>query len=204
MNILERVQALLTEVKGLDREDRRQVVNAISRALPGVLGVTEPVGAVQWVPTKEIVRNEYNPNRVAPPEMRLLRHSMLEDGITMPVVVYHDKEQGRFEIVDGFHRDSLIKQDSELRARTGGLTPVSIIDKPLEERMASTVRHNRARGEHQVEAMSTLIRSMREAGWADHKIGVAMGMSADEVLRLKQVTGLAALFANEEFSKSWE
>jgi len=200
---IETIAAVLADAERLPLEQRVEIANALSAALPRFLGLQEPVCAVQWVPAESVVGNTYNPNRVAPPEMRLLTLSMQEDGITMPVVVYREKD-GRHTIVDGFHRTTVIKTDPVMRERTRGYIPVSVIDKPAENRMASTVRHNRARGEHGVEAMSNIVAQMREAGWTDAKIGRAMGMSADEVLRLQQITGLAALFAGQEFSRSWE
>jgi len=162
-----------------------------------------PVYNIKAIPVEKLRANEYNPNSVAPPEMELLYRSIKEDGYTMPVVVYYRKSEDVYEIVDGFHRYSIMLKYPDIYEREKGLLPCSIIEKPISERMASTIRHNRARGSHSVDLMSNIVAELVEMGKSDNWISKHLGMSVDEILRLKQVTGLATLFKNEEFSKSW-
>lgn len=163
-----------------------------------------PVYNVKAIPIDKIKANNYNPNKVAPPEMRLLEISIWEDGFTQPIVCYYDKANDEYIVVDGFHRYSTMLNSDRIRTREKGLMPVVVIDKELGERMASTIRHNRARGSHSVDLMSNIVTELLEMGKSDSWICRNIGMSADELLRLKQITGLAALFRDEEFSKSWE
>ena len=162
-----------------------------------------PVYNVRAIPVEKLRANEYNPNKVAPPEMELLYRSIKEDGYTMPIVVYHRKEDDVYEIVDGFHRYSIILKYKDIYERENGLLPCSVIEKPIGERMASTIRHNRARGSHNIDLMSNIVAELVELGKSDHWISRYLGMSIDEILRLKQVTGIASLFKDQEFSKSW-
>ncbi len=163
-----------------------------------------PVYAIKAVPVEKITPNDYNPNTVAPPEMKLLYDSIKADGYTMPIVCYYEQEKDRYIIVDGFHRYRIIKEYPDIYEREGGLLPVSIIDKPIDQRMASTIRHNRARGSHDVDLMSNIVKELHEIGRSDEWIAKHLGMDKDEVLRLKQITGLAALFKDYEFGQSWE
>lgn len=163
-----------------------------------------PVYSVKEVPLEKIQANAYNPNSVAPPEMKLLELSIWEDGYTMPVVCYYLEEKDTYEIVDGYHRYTVLKTSKRIHDRENGMLPVVVIDKPIGERMASTIRHNRARGSHDVNLMSNIVSELVECGKTDQWILKHIGMSADELLRLKQVTGLAALFKDRDFSKSWE
>lgn len=158
-----------------------------------------PVMKVKMIPMNKIVANDYNPNKVAPPEMKLLRKSIEEDGYTMPIVVYHDKDNDSYIIVDGFHRYRCAKEYFNLTE-----IPATIINKDITNRMASTIRHNRARGTHQIKSMSDIVLSLINQGWDDWKIAQHLGMDAEEVLRLKQITGLKQAFSNHEFSKSWD
>lgn len=162
-----------------------------------------PVYNVVAVPLEKIQANAYNPNQVAPPEMKLLELSIWEDGYTMPIVCYYDADKDMYEIVDGYHRYTTMKTSKRIRERENGMLPVVVIDKPIENRMASTIRHNRARGAHDVELMSNIVAELVESGMSDAWIMKHIGMDADELLRLKQITGLAELFKDEEFSKSW-
>ncbi|MFQ8724980.1 MAG: IbrB-like domain-containing protein [Veillonella sp.] len=162
-----------------------------------------PVYNIIAVPIEKIRANEYNPNSVAPAEMKLLYDSIKEDGYTMPIVCYYDKDADMYEIVDGFHRYSIMLKYKNIREREGGRLPVSVIDKPISGRMASTIRHNRARGSHNVDLMSNIVAELVKMGLSNDWIGKHLGMDADEVIRLKQITGLAALFKDREFSKSW-
>lgn len=163
-----------------------------------------PVYNVKAIPIDKIKANNYNPNKVAPPEMRLLEISIWEDGFTQPIVCYFDKDNDEYIVVDGFHRYTTMITSDRIRIREGGLMPVVVINKELGERMASTIRHNRARGSHSVDLMSNIVTELLEMGKSDSWICRNIGMSADELLRLKQITGLATLFRDEEFSKSWE
>jgi ParB-like chromosome segregation protein Spo0J len=162
-----------------------------------------PVYNVRAIPVEKLRANEYNPNSVAPPEMKLLYDSIKEDGYTMPIVVYHDKKSDMYEIVDGFHRYSIMLQYPDIYEREHGMLPCSVIEKPISERMASTIRHNRARGSHNVDLMSNIIAELVDMGKTDAWIAQHLGKSMDEILRLKQITGLAGLFEDQEFSKSW-
>jgi len=166
--------------------------------------VTSPVYNVRAVPVEKIRANAYNPNSVAPPEMKLLERSIWEDGYTQPVVAYHLPEEDAYEIVDGFHRYTVMLTSKRIRDREKGLLPVVTIDKPLSDRMASTIRHNRARGSHSIELMTNIVAELAEAGMSDAWVMKHIGMDADELLRLKQISGLAALFADREFSKALE
>lgn len=163
-----------------------------------------PVYNVKAIPIEKIVANTYNPNAVAPPEMKLLYDSIKEDGYTMPIVCYYDKESDHYVIVDGFHRYRVMMEHSDIRERERGMIPVSVIDKPIDHRMASTIRHNRARGSHNVDLMSNIVKELHELGRSDMWISKHLGMDKDEILRLKQITGLAALFKDVEFGRAWK
>lgn len=156
------------------------------------------------VPVEKVEANTYNPNTVAPPEMDLLYDSIKEDGYTMPIVCYYDGARDVYVIVDGFHRYRVMLEHKDIYEREKGLLPVSVIDKPLDGRMASTIRHNRARGNHDVDLMSNIVRELHELGRSDAWISRHLGMDRDEILRLKQITGLAALFKDIKFGKAWE
>lgn len=168
------------------------------------MAFVSPVYNVIRVPVEKIRANEYNPNKVARPEMELLYQSIKEDGYTMPIVCYYHAEDDMYEIVDGFHRYTIILRHKDIFEREGGCLPVSVIDKPISERMASTIRHNRARGTHNIDLMSNIVAELVEMGKSDAWIARHLGMDVDEILRLKQITGLAALFADKEFSRAWE
>ncbi len=163
-----------------------------------------PVYNVLRIPIDKVKANDYNPNSVAPPEMALLETSIWEDGYTQPVVTYYDKENDIYIVVDGFHRYLTLKNSKRIFEREQGYLPVVVIDKAIGDRMASTIRHNRARGSHNIELMSTIVSELVEMGKGDRWICEHIGMSADELLRLKQITGVAALFANRDFSDSWD
>lgn len=163
-----------------------------------------PVYGVRRVPIDKVRANEYNPNRVAPPEMRLLYDSIKQDGYTMPIVCYYNEKDDMYEIVDGFHRYTVMLQHQDIYDREHGMLPVSVIDKPIDERMASTIRHNRARGTHDVDLMSNIVAELHKIGRSDAWLAKHLGMDQDEILRLKQITGLADAFKDHEFSRSWE
>ena len=163
-----------------------------------------PVYNVKRVPVEKIRANSYNPNAVAPPEMKLLYKSILEDGYTMPIVCYYIPEDDVFEIVDGFHRYRTILEHRDIYDREGGCLPVVTIDKDISNRMASTIRHNRARGTHSIELMTSIVAELVDSGMSDGWIMKNIGMDAEELLRLKQISGLSSLFRDQEFSRSWE
>lgn len=160
-----------------------------------------PVYNVQAVPIEKIQANSYNPNSVAPPEMKLLYQSIKEDGYTMPIVCYYLEEEDKYEIVDGFHRYTVMIKHKDIYQRENGMMPVVVIEKEISNRMASTIRHNRARGSHSIELMQNIIAELVESGMSDAWIMKNIGMDADELLRLKQLTGLQELFRGKEFSK---
>jgi len=168
------------------------------------LSFVSPVYGVISVPISKIVPNSYNPNAVAPPELKLLYDSIKEDGYTMPVVCYYDADNDKYIIVDGFHRYRIMLDYPDIYERENGMLPVSVIDKPIDHRMASTIRHNRARGSHDVELMSNIISELHELGRSDTWISKHLGMDKDEILRLKQITGLAALFKDVKFGLAWK
>ena len=161
--------------------------------------ITFPVLDVKMVDINKVVANDYNPNKVAPPEMKLLKHSIEEDGYTQPIVAYYDKENDIYIIVDGFHRYRCAKEYFNLKE-----VPVVKINKDLDNRIASTIRHNRARGTHQILDMSKIVLELTKSGWDDSTISLHLGMELDEIIRLKQINGLKEAFSNHEFSKSWE
>lgn len=163
-----------------------------------------PVYSVKRVPISKVTANDYNPNSVAPPEMALLETSIWEDGYTQPVVVVRDADNDRYVVVDGFHRYCVLRDSKRINEREKGMLPVVVLDKEMHDRMASTIRHNRARGTHNIELMSTIVSELVEMGKGDHWICKHIGMSPDELLRLKQITGVAALFQNQDFSQSWD
>jgi len=160
-----------------------------------------PVYDIRQVPLEKIQANAYNPNSVAPPEMKLLYLSIKEDGYTMPIVCYYLPDKDKYEIVDGYHRYTVMKEHKDIYERENGCLPVSVIDKDVSNRMASTIRHNRARGSHNIELMSNIVSELVAAGMSDAWILRNIGMDADELLRLKQLTGLAELFKDREFSR---
>lgn len=165
--------------------------------------MTSPVYNVQAVPVEKVRANAYNPNAVAPPEMKLLELSIWEDGFTMPVVCYYLPDEDIYEIVDGFHRYTVLQTSKRIYQRENGMLPVVVIDKDLSHRMASTIRHNRARGTHSVDLMVNIVAELVEAGMGDSWIAKNIGMDADELLTLKSISGLAALFKDRPFSSAW-
>lgn len=165
---------------------------------------SQPVDNIRWVPIERVHANDYNPNAVARNEMRLLYTSIKHDGYTQPVVTVYDPENDRYVIVDGFHRYTTMRLNADIRETTGGYLPIVVIDKPINDRMASTVRHNRARGKHSILGMANVVFSMLENGWQDEAICNELGLEPDELIRLKHVTGFSKLFENVEYRKAWE
>lgn len=204
--IVDRGKMMASEIAELDPEEAIAVLNEIRLALHAASPMkNEPVDCVLWVAAEAVESNDYNPNSVAPPEMKLLEHSIAEDGYTQPVVTWLDGE--RRETVDGFHRGRVGRESKSVRKRTLGYLPVTTVNASREgrgDRIAATIRHNRARGKHRVDAMSNIVMELTRKNWNDEKIAKELGMDADEILRLKQITGLAEMFANKEFSEAWE
>lgn len=205
--IRELISELTAEIDAIETvDDKIEVLNYVKVMLAEVSPLNHhPVDCVQWVKSKSIESNEYNPNAVAPPEMELLYKSILEDGYTMSIVTYKQPD-GTVKIVDGFHRRQIERNHEDISESTHGYIPLTYIRKSQEDtgnRMASTIRHNRARGTHNIELMSNIVAELVEMGKGDPWICKHIGMSADELLRLKQITGLAALFNNKSFSQSW-
>lgn len=165
---------------------------------------TQPVDLVRWVPIDQVQANDYNPNSVAKVEMKLLYTSIKHDGLTQPIVTVKDEKTGRYVIVDGFHRYFTCKSNKDILDRNKGMLPIVVINKSINDRMASTVRHNRARGKHSVDGMSSMVFSMLENGWEDVDICNELGMEAEELLRLKHITGFSKLFSDVEYKKSWQ
>lgn len=204
--IVERVRELAGELDALDIDDQVSTINEIKIILHEHSPMkNEPVDCVLWVPAESVTANDYNPNAVAPPEMRLLEHSIGEDGYTQPIVTF--VEDSEHIVVDGFHRNRVGKECPAVKRRIGGYLPVTIINADRQDRgdrIAATIRHNRARGKHTVDGMSDIVLELSRRNWGDAKIAKELGMDNDEVLRLKQITGLAELFADHEFSEAWE
>ncbi len=193
-------------LESLPLAERVEAINAIRRELQKYSPfASEPVDCVQWVPTALVSANDYNPNSVAPPEMKLLEVSILEDGYTQPIVAWRTGET--FEVIDGFHRNRVARESKVIGERVHGYLPLAIINSEREDRgdrIASTIRHNRARGKHKVEAMSDIVVELKRRNWSDERIAKNLGMDQDEILRLCQITGLSDLFSDSEFSKSWD
>lgn len=200
----EKIFERLTE---LDDDMRIDAINEIRKALREHSPMKrEPVDCVLWVKADQLHANDYNPNSVAPPEMRLLQLSIMQDGYTQPIVAWPDAE-GSYEVVDGFHRNRVAREVGAVKKRVMGRMPIAVINTDRtskEDRIAATIRHNRARGKHNVDAMADIVLDLARRNWDDAKIAKELGMEDDEVLRLKQITGLAELFADREFSEAWE
>ena len=205
--LLSRVQEFINDdLSNMELDNKVDTINKIKEMLHEVSPFkTEPVDCVLWVKNTSVHANDYNPNNVAPPEMELLKRSIQADGYTQPIVSMKDGIDTR-EVIDGFHRNRVGKED-EIQARVHGYLPVVTIretQEGLNDRVASTIRHNRARGKHQVESMSDIVVDLKKRNWSDKKISKELGMDQDEVLRLAQISGLTELFKNDDFTKSWE
>lgn len=198
---------IINHLNSLNEDDKVSEINKLKIMLHEISPFkNEPVDCVLWVKNNLVHQNDYNPNSVAPPEMELLRLSISNDGYTQPIVSMPD-DDGGYEVIDGFHRHRVGKECKDIQARVHGYLPLVRIRKTQEDktdRMASTIRHNRARGVHKVESMAEIVVELKRRFWNDDKIAKELGMDSDEVLRLTQVTGLAALFQDKEFSEAWE
>lgn len=186
-------------------EDKSNFVHDLRNFLHGIsLNKEQPVDNVMWVDINLVEPNDYNPNSVAKIEMKLLYISIDHDGYTQPVVTIFDEEKGKYVIVDGFHRYFVMKTNKDIRDKCSGKLPIVVLNKSINDRMSSTVRHNRARGKHSVSGMSKMVFSMLENGWEDSQICNELGMEPEELLKLKHVTGFSKLFENIEYRKAWQ
>lgn len=204
---IEKAISLLVDLLSeLNEEQLIKSINSVKRELHKISPFSnEPVDCVLWVRGDCIEANDYNPNSVATPEMELLAHSIGEDGYTQPIVTWERDEV--FEVVDGFHRNRVGKENETVRSRVRGYLPITVIKDSRTDRgdrIAATIRHNRARGKHAINSMSEIVVELKRRNWSDKKIGKELGMDPDEVLRLSQISGLAEMFADEEFSEAWE
>ena len=198
---------LISKINDFDLEQKINAINEVKKELHKISPFSnEPVDCVLWVKNDSVHSNDYNPNSVAPPEMELLRLSIEADGYTQPIVTMIE-DTGEREVIDGFHRNRVGKECKEIQERVKGYLPVVSINKTREDkgdRIASTIRHNRARGKHKVTAMSDIVVDLKKRNWSDEKIARELGMDPDEVLRLCQISGLAEMFTEQEFSQAWE
>jgi ParB-like chromosome segregation protein Spo0J len=203
---MENLKLLIKELCELSETERIEAINSVKIALHEISPFkSEPVDLVLWVKTDEVTANEYNPNQVAPPEMQLLEVSIINDGYTQPVVTW--SEGNKREIIDGFHRSRVAKESRVVRERVKGYMPVVTANESQTDkgsRIASTIRHNRARGKHAVSAMSDIVIELKKRNWSEARISNELGMDEDEILRLCQISGLAEAFENDDFSEAWE
>lgn len=201
-----KIKELVNLIEDLGIEDKINLINECKKSLHAISPFqNEPVDCVLWVKSNDVAANDYNPNSVAPPEMQLLEISILNDGYTQPVVTWLDKE--RREVIDGFHRNRIARESKIINERIYGYLPVVTVNESQTDkgsRIASTIRHNRARGKHAVSAMSDIVIELKKRNWSEARIGKELGMDEDEILRLCQISGLAEAFENEDFSEAWE
>jgi ParB-like chromosome segregation protein Spo0J len=203
----ELLKKIIEEINQKPIDVKIDLINEVREALHEISPFkSEPVDFVKWVKNKNVYQNDYNPNSVAPTEMELLRLSISEDGYTQPIVSMPDKSE-KYEVIDGFHRHRVGKECKDIQEKILGYLPIVQIredQKDKTDRMASTIRHNRARGKHKVESMSDIVIELSRRNWSDEKIAKNLGMDSDEVLRLKQISGLAEMFLDEDFSEAWD
>jgi len=206
-NIPKKVKEALTGLDQYDDMSKVEIINEIKVELHRMSPMkAEPVDCVLWVSADLVEANDYNPNAVAPPEMKLLEHSILEDGYTQPIVTWLENGSRR-EVIDGFHRNRVGKECKKVQERIQNFLPVVTVNQERTERgdrIAATIRHNRARGKHQIDGMSKIVIELKKRNWSDKKIGKNLGMDPDEVLRLTQISGLAEMFEDKEFTEAWE
>lgn len=206
VDVLGDAERIFSELERMDTPERIDTLNKLrimlSKYSPFQM---EPVDCVIWVDQSRVVANDYNPNSVAPPEMKLLEHSIAEDGYTQPIVAW--RVEDGFQVIDGFHRHRVGKESDVVRERIHGHLPLAVIRSDREgrnDRIASTIRHNRARGKHAVSSMSDIVIELKKRNWSDTRIAKELGMDEDEILRLCQISGLSEVFADEDFSEAWE
>lgn len=205
---VETIKDAIRALSDLPLGQKVEAINEVRKALHEISPfASEPVDCVLWVPSDQLEANDYNPNTVAAPEMRLLQHSIREDGYTQPIVAWAREEAREYEVIDGFHRNRVGQECADIRKRVHGYLPITVVNDTRHgrsDRMAATIRHNRARGKHRVDAMSDIVIELARRNWSDQRIAKELGMDPDEVLRLKQITGLAEAFADQDFSQAWE
>jgi len=201
------MKEMLEKIESMDIETKVNAINIVKKHLHEISPFSsEPVDCVLWVKNDSVHANDYNPNSVAPPEMELLRHSISQDGYTQPIVSM-EEEGGTREVIDGFHRNRVGKECADIQSRVHGYLPVVTINNSqtgLNDRVASTIRHNRARGKHRVESMSDIVVDLKRRNWSNKKISKELGMDSDEVLRLAQISGLQELFQDKQFTQAWD
>ena len=206
IKLVREIRNKLSELQSLSINEKIDAINKIKIALSHYSPFrNEPVDCVIWVKNENVAANDYNPNTVAPPEMELLGHSILSDGYTQPIVTWNNKND--IEVIDGFHRNRIGKESIAVKKRVHGYLPIVKIKKDKEgrnDRIASTIRHNRARGKHQINAMSDIVIELKKRNWSDTRIGKELGMDPDEVLRLCQISGLTEVFADSDFTEAWD
>jgi len=186
-------------------DDPYEIINLMRQILHDLSpAAAQPVDFVRWIPIEQVLPNDYNPNKVAHIEMGLLLKSIEHDGYTQPVVTIYDPEIDKYIIVDGFHRYYIMRLNQEIYDRTQGYLPCVVIEKDINDRMAATIRHNRARGKHTIQGMSSMVFQMLDNGWSDAEICNELGMEPEELLRLKHITGFSKLFEDIEYKKSWK
>ena len=206
--INQNVQKIVEYIETLPLDEKIDTLNAVREQLHQASPFKhEPVDFVRWVKSDLVQANDYNPNKVAPPEMKLLELSIVNDGYTQPIVSWSNPDRGTMEVIDGFHRNRVGKESKVVRERVMGYLPTVNIrteQSSKNDRMASTIRHNRARGKHQVDAMSEIVIELKNRNWKNARIAKELGMDEEEVLRLCQVSGLEHLFSDNDFSRAWE
>lgn len=206
MDFKECIDEICSEIANAPLKEKVKLLNHVRKKLHEVSPFKdEPVDCVQWAPADFVEANDYNPNSVAPPEMQLLELSIMQDGYTQPIVAW--EKEDRFEVVDGFHRNRVGKECESVQKRIHGYLPLAVILENREDRgdrIASTIRHNRARGKHAVQSMSDIVVELKRRNWSDKKVAKELGMDPDEVLRLSQISGLAEMFSDQEFTEAWE
>ena len=206
LEYIKQIECIVSLLAEMAEDERMEAINVVREKLHAVSPMKdEPVDYVAWVKAETVYANDYNPNSVAPPEMELLAHSIMQDGYTQPIVTCRT-DFGR-EVVDGFHRNRVGKENAEVAARVKGYLPVVQIKSEQsgkQDRMAATIRHNRARGKHKIDAMSEIVVELKRRNWSPKKIGKELGMDQDEVLRLCQISGLNEMFSDKSFSEAWE
>jgi len=197
------LDVLLETLEELEENEQIEEIELVREILHRAHPINQPIDRVKWVNIDEVEANDYNPNSVASKEMQLLYTSILHDGYTQPVVTIRDQDRGKYVIIDGFHRYFTAKSNPDILERNKGKLPIVVLEKDINDRMASTVRHNRARGSHSVNGMSNMVFKMLDNGWSDDRICNHLGMDPEELVRLKHITGFSKLFENAEYAKAW-
>jgi hypothetical protein len=208
LSLVDRINSLIADMSDFDLDDKVDAINSIRECLHNMSPFrSEPVDFVKWVKCDNVKQNDYNPNKVAPAEMKLLELSIHNDGYTQPIVAWSDTDKDGIEVIDGFHRHRVGKESAAIRQRVSGYLPIVDIrteQSSKKDRMASTIRHNRARGKHQIDAMSEIVIELKNRNWRNTRIAKELGMDEEEVLRLCQISGMEHLFSDKDFSRSWE